>query len=170
MNYLLNTSSVLSCFELSVILKSSSVLSTCGLVITEMKQWSVWGSLECHKQRPNSLLVSSPQPSHSKNKMMYLGAAMLEDSETHKLFVTAAATAGRGGAVPSSEGSQCQVGKPRLVRTRNAKYLSYSRMLRQPSCGISVLLPFRRGLLLTRWSEGLKNPILFTFLSRKKWP
>lgn len=56
MNYLLNTSSVLSCFELSIY---SSVLSTCRLMITMMKKWSVsvtagnkevWESLESHRQ------------------------------------------------------------------------------------------------------------------------
>lgn len=82
------------------------MLSTCGLMITVMKQWSVWvvagneeewGSLESHKQRLNSLFLSSPQPSHYKNKMIflgpgYLGATTLEDSrlrhfsETRKLF------------------------------------------------------------------------------------
>lgn len=83
-------------------------------MLTAMKQWSVWvvagnkevwGRLESHKQRLNSLFLSSPQPSRYKNKMVflgpgYLGATMLEDSrlrhfsETHKLFGAVAVIAG----------------------------------------------------------------------------
>ena len=90
------------------------MLSTCGLMITVTKRRSVWvaagneevwGSLESCKQRLNSLFLSSPQPSHYKNKMIflgpgYLGATMLEDSrlkhvsETHKLFGAVAVITG----------------------------------------------------------------------------
>lgn len=58
-------------------------------------------------------------------------------------------------------------GKAQACGNTECKYLSNSRMLCEPSPGISVVLPFREGLLLTRWNEGLKNPILFLFLSWK---
>lgn len=183
MNYLLSTSSVLSCFE--YILKTSSVLSTCRLMITVMKQWSVWvvagnrevrGSLESHKQDWILCFVLIPNLPIIKNKVIflgpgYLGATTLEDSRLRRFSETLSclgqwllslrrwSSLFRRILVPGRKAQACE--------DKECEYLHHSRMLPEPSCGVSVLLPFRRGLLLTRWNGGLKNPILFTFLSWK---
>lgn len=112
-NYLLNTSSVLSCFELSVYSKPRVC---CVLVDWWLLRWSnglsaSWLVMRRNEEEAWSLanrgwiLHSSPQPSHFKNKMMflgpgYLGATTLKDSrprhfsETRKLFGAVAVITG----------------------------------------------------------------------------
>lgn len=177
-NYLLNTSRVLSCFELSVCSKPQV-----GWILVDwwLLRWSkgqagseeIWGSLGSPKQAEFS--ASLPNLPFVRTRCYF--CILVISVQPHKIqgWDILLRPVSCLGQPLSSLGTCCSIfgrisepgWKAQACGSTGCKYLCNSRTLCEPSPGISVLLPFREGLLLTRWNEGLKNPILFLFLSWK---